>query len=171
MYAHKSHCFSLIPNIIFSFSLELKFYKMYIVKMFSTDFGCFSSKPKTRLRVQSRQARMLRWSTYNFLMFIYFHIWILRGCVVLSLDLHTMSTDQPWLSLQVSWSALTLWLSIYGILRGCVMHIYSQRSNHSLQTMEMHWIFHPHFQQKWVVREYNSCGLKYYFCSYKVNIS
>ena len=41
-----------------------------------------------------------------------------KGCVKLSLHLHTMSADQPWPSLQVSWSALTLGLSIYGILRG-----------------------------------------------------
>ena len=39
--------------------------------------------------------------------------------------------------------------------------------------MEMHGIFHPHLQEKWVVREYNSCGLDYNlspFGSYEVNI-
>ena len=48
-------------------------------------------------------------------------------------------------------------------IKGCVMHIYSPRSNNSLQNMEMHGNFQPHFQQKWVVTEYNSCGLEYYF--------
>ena len=90
---------------------------------------------------------------------------------MLSLDLHTKSADQPWPSLWVSWSALTLWLSIYGILRGHVMHIYSQRSNNSLQAMEIHGNFHPCFQWKWVVMEYKSCGLEYYLCSCKVSIS
>ena len=51
------------------------------------------------------------------------------------------------------------------------MHIYSPRSNNSLQAMEMHQNFHPHLQKKWVVRKYNSCGSEYYLCSYKVNIS
>ena len=50
------------------------------------------------------------------------------------------------------------------------MHIYSQRLNNSLQAMEMHENFYPHLQHKWVVREYNSCGLEYHLCSYKVNI-
>ena len=99
---------------------------------------------------------MVRWSTLTFLMSIYFHIWMLRGC-------HA----QPWPSHHVSWSALTLWLSIYGILRGCVTHTYSQRSNNSLQAMEMHGNFHPHLQQKGVVREYYSHGLEYYLYSYK----
>ena len=51
------------------------------------------------------------------------------------------------------------------------MHIYSPRSNTSLQAMEMRENFHPHFQKQWVVREYNSCGLEYYLYSYKVSIS
>ena len=53
------------------------------------------------------------------------------------------------------------------------MHIYSQRSNNSLQVMEMHGNFHPHLEQKWVVREYYSHGLEYYlspYSAYKVNI-
>ena len=36
--------------------------------------------------------------------------------------------------------------------------------------MEIHGNFHPHFQQKWVVRKYHSCGLEYYLSPYKVNI-
>ena len=67
-------------------------------------------------------------------------------------------------------SALILGLSIYGILRGCVMHIHSQRSNNSLQTMEVNGNFQPHFLQKWVVGEYHSCGLEDYLSPYKVNI-
>ena len=76
------------------------------------------SKPETRLRIQGRQAWMVRWSSLTFLMSIFFHRWMLKVCVMLRLDLHTMSADHPWSSLWVSWSALTLWLSIYGILRG-----------------------------------------------------
>ena len=51
------------------------------------------------------------------------------------------------------------------------MPLYSPRSNNSLQAMEMHGNVHPHSQQKWVVREYNSYGLEYYLCSYIVMIS
>ena len=36
--------------------------------------------------------------------------------------------------------------------------------------MEIHGHFHPHFQQKWVVREYHSCAFEYYLSPYKVNI-
>ena len=53
------------------------------------------------------------------------------------------------------------------------MHIYSQRSINSLQTMEMEGNFHPHLQQRWVVREYNSYDLECYlsiYSVYKVNI-
>ena len=53
------------------------------------------------------------------------------------------------------------------------MLLYSQRSNNSLEAMEMHGNFHPHLQQKWVLREYCSHGLEYYlspYSIYKVNI-
>ena len=42
------------------------------------------------------------------------------------------------------------------------MLIYSQRIQNSLKPLEIHGNFHPHFQQKWLVREYYSCGLEYY---------
>ena len=53
------------------------------------------------------------------------------------------------------------------------MLLYSQTSNNSLQALEMQGNFHPHLQQKWVVREYYSHGLEYYlspYSPYKVNI-
>ena len=86
--------------------------------MFSTDFVCCHFKTWDQTEGTGQTVKGVRWSTLTFLMSIYFHIWMLRGCVMLSLDLHIMSADKPWPSLQVSWSALTLWLSIYGILRG-----------------------------------------------------
>ena len=58
----------------------------------------------------------------------------------------------------------------YMDVKGDVMHIYSQRSNNSLQAMEIHGIFHPHLQQMWVGREcYSHCS-EYYLSPYKVNI-
>ena len=33
--------------------------------------------------------------------------------------------------------------------------------------MELHGNFQPHLQQKWLVREYNSCGLEYILGPYK----
>ena len=49
------------------------------------------------------------------------------------------------------------------------MHIYSLRSINSLQAMEMNRKFHPHSLQEWVVREYNSHGLEYFWGPNKVN--
>ena len=90
---------------------------------------------------------------------------------------------QPWPIHYVSWPALTsppsqlisLDLGIVHIwyIKGCVMLLYSQRSNNSPQAMEMHGNFHPHLQWKWVVREYYSHGLEYClspYSAYKVNI-
>ena len=59
---------------------------------------------------------------------------------------------------------------MYGILRVCVMHIYLQRSNNSLQAMEMYGNFYPHLEQKWVVKEYYFHSLEYYLYSYKGSI-
>ena len=53
------------------------------------------------------------------------------------------------------------------------MLLYSQRSNNSLQAMEMHGNFQPHLLQKQVMREYFLHGLEYYlspYSAYKVNI-
>ena len=55
----------------------------------------------------------------------------------------------------------------YMVFLGCVMHIYSPRTKFNLQAMEPHGNFQPHLQQKWLVREYNSCGLEYFLDPYK----
>ena len=49
------------------------------------------------------------------------------------------------------------------------MHIYSLKSIITLQAMEMHGNFHPHLQQEWVVREYNSHGMEYFLGLNEVN--
>ena len=46
---------------------------------------------------------------------------------------------------------------------GGIMHIYSPRIKINLQVMESHGNFQPHLQQKWLVREFNSCGLEYFW--------
>ena len=138
--------------------------------MFSTDFVCFYFKTwdQTEGTGQTgKESQVINLDLPNVHLLPY-------------MDVKGVHHAKPWplhhvswtalTFLWVSWSALTLWLSIYGILRGCVMHIYSQRSNNSLQAMEMHGNFYPHFQWMWVVREYNSCGLQYYLYSYKMSI-
>ena len=47
------------------------------------------------------------------------------------------------------------------------MHIYSPRIKISLQAIESHGNFQPHIQQKWLLREYNSCDLEYFLGPYK----
>ena len=51
--------------------------------------------------------------------------------------------------------------------KGCVMYIYSPRIKISLQAMELQGNFQPHLQQKWLMREYNSCGFEYFLGPYK----
>ena len=63
--------------------------------MFSTDFGCFHFQISDQTEekgqtVQEHQVTNLDLPNVHF-----FHIWILRGHVMLSLDLHTKSADQP----------------------------------------------------------------------------
>ena len=75
-------------------------------------------------------------------MSIFFHIWILRGCVMLSLDLHTKSGDQSWPSLHISWSTLTLLLLIYCILRWCVMlslDLHTKSADHPWPSLHISW--------------------------------
>ena len=47
------------------------------------------------------------------------------------------------------------------------MHIYSPRIQINVQVMESLGHFQSHLQQKWLVREYNFCGLEYFLGPYK----
>ena len=47
------------------------------------------------------------------------------------------------------------------------MHKYSPRIKISLQAMESHGNFQTTLTAKWLVREYNSCGLEYFLGPYE----
>ena len=143
---------------------------MYIVKMFSTDFVCFYFKSWDQAEGTEQTGQGGQVIDHDLPNVHFIPYMDVKGvCLAQPWPSHHVSY-QPWPFLQFSWSILTLGLSIYGISQVCVMHIYSQRSNISLQAMELHGHFHPHLQQKCVVREYYSHGLEYYLYSYKRSI-
>ena len=138
--------------------------------MFSTDLVYFHFKTWDQTEGTGQTGKVVRWSTLTFLMFIYFHIQMLKGCIRLRLAFHAMSADHPWCSLWVSWSALTLLLSIYGIVRGVsCSYILNDQIIVSKPWNCMEISIHT-YRESGVVREYYSHGLEYYLCSYKGGI-
>ena len=114
-------------------------------------------KHETRLSVQGREAR---WSGN--------HLDIPNAHFLPYMDVKGVCHTQPWPSHHVRWSTLTLWMSTYGILRGGVMHIYSQRANKCLQAMEIS--IHTYSQVDGEAILFPWLGILSPYSAYKVNI-
>ena len=125
--------------------------------MFSTDFRCFHFQNWDQtegIGQTGQESQVINPDFPNVHLFPY-------------MDVKGACHAQPWPSLWVSWSALTLWLSIYGILRG-VSCTYTLKDQIIVAKPWKCMEISIHTSNKsGQLGEYNFCGLEYYLCPYK----